>query len=227
MSMDNRSLPLGRFTVLDLTRVRAGPTCVREYTVHRAWIIGLAVSLGILQVHLAFAVVSEPAPEQVERGYVLLAQAHLEAESATRERLLTEAIAAFKAAYQSEPVAPAMQVQALLGAAQAASARAVPTTGVSVPVASHTAATRRKKSTAGAGAATRQCCCRLPPRPRLLASGHSGRRAAAGCPRAQQGVPHTGRSLRRPHTCLLHAGTARHASHMVQRRRYRGGVALC
>jgi crotonobetainyl-CoA:carnitine CoA-transferase CaiB-like acyl-CoA transferase len=30
MSMDNRSLPLGRFTVLDLTRVRAGPTCVRQ-----------------------------------------------------------------------------------------------------------------------------------------------------------------------------------------------------
>src|SRR5918911_363277 len=30
MTMDNRSLPLGRFTVLDLTRVRAGPTCVRQ-----------------------------------------------------------------------------------------------------------------------------------------------------------------------------------------------------
>ena len=30
MTMDDRSLPLGRFTVLDLTRVRAGPTCVRQ-----------------------------------------------------------------------------------------------------------------------------------------------------------------------------------------------------
>ena len=73
----------------------------------------------MFQGHFAFAVVATPAPEQVERGYALLAQAHLEAESASRERLLTEAIAAFKAAYQSEPVAPAMQVQALLGAAQA------------------------------------------------------------------------------------------------------------
>jgi len=87
--------------------------------VHRAWIVGLAAILGTLQGHLAFAVVATPAPEQVEHGYALLAQAHLEAESATRERLLTETIAVFKAAYQSEPVAPAMQVQALLGAAQA------------------------------------------------------------------------------------------------------------
>src|SRR5438093_4647303 len=30
MTMDARSLPLARFTVLDLTRVRAGPTCVRQ-----------------------------------------------------------------------------------------------------------------------------------------------------------------------------------------------------
>jgi hypothetical protein len=30
MTMDDRLLPLGRFTVLDLTRVRAGPTCVRQ-----------------------------------------------------------------------------------------------------------------------------------------------------------------------------------------------------
>lgn len=28
--MENGSLPLGRFTVLDLTRVRSGPTCVRQ-----------------------------------------------------------------------------------------------------------------------------------------------------------------------------------------------------
>jgi hypothetical protein len=87
--------------------------------VHRAWIIGLAAILGTLQGHLAFAVVATPAPEQVERGYALLAQAHLEAESAMRERLLTAAVAAFKAAYQGEPAEPAMQVQALLGAAQA------------------------------------------------------------------------------------------------------------
>jgi hypothetical protein len=87
--------------------------------VRQMWIIGLAVSLGVLQVYVAFAVVSEPAQEHVERGYVLLVQAHLEAESATRERLLTAAIAAFKAAYQSEPIDPTMQVHALLGAAQA------------------------------------------------------------------------------------------------------------
>lgn len=30
MTLENRSLPLGRFTVLDLSRVRAGPTCVRQ-----------------------------------------------------------------------------------------------------------------------------------------------------------------------------------------------------
>src|SRR5919205_568565 len=30
MTRDDRSLPLARFTVLDLTRVRAGPTCVRQ-----------------------------------------------------------------------------------------------------------------------------------------------------------------------------------------------------
>jgi hypothetical protein len=87
--------------------------------VRQGWIIGLAVSLSVLQVPLALAVVSEPAQEYAERGYVLLMQARLEAESATRERLLTAAIAAFKAAYQSEPIDPPMQVHALLGAAQA------------------------------------------------------------------------------------------------------------
>jgi hypothetical protein len=46
-------------------------------------------------------------------------QARLEAESAARERLLTGAIADFKAAYQSEPTEPTIQVHALLGAAQA------------------------------------------------------------------------------------------------------------
>ena len=85
----------------------------------QGWIIGLAVSLGVLQVHVAFAVVSGPAQEHAERGYALLAQARLETESATHERLLTEAIAAFKAAYQSEPTDPPTQVHALLGAAQA------------------------------------------------------------------------------------------------------------
>jgi hypothetical protein len=77
------------------------------------------MSLGVLQVQLALAVVSEPAQEYAEHGYMLLMQARLEAESAARERLLTEAIAAFKAAYQSEPTAPTIQVHALLGAAQA------------------------------------------------------------------------------------------------------------
>jgi len=91
----------------------------RSQAVRQGWSIGLAVSLGVLQVHLAFAVVSEPAQEYVERGYALLAQARLEAESATREPLLTAAIAAFKAAYQSEPTGPIIQVHALVGAAQA------------------------------------------------------------------------------------------------------------
>ena len=83
------------------------------------WIIGLAVSLGVLQVHFAFAVVSGPAQEHAEHGYALLVQARLETESASREHLLTGAVAAFKAAYQSEPIDPTMQVHALLGAAQA------------------------------------------------------------------------------------------------------------
>jgi len=79
----------------------------------------LAVSLSILQISLALAVVSGPAQEHAERGYALLVQARLEAESAAHERLLTGAIAAFKAAYQSEPTEPSIQVHALLGAAQA------------------------------------------------------------------------------------------------------------
>src|SRR5215510_3358620 len=91
----------------------------RSQAVRQGWIIGLAVSLGVLQVQLTLAVVSRPAQEHVERGYTLLAQARLEAESTTHERLLTAAIAAFKAAYQSEPTEPPIQVHALLGAAQA------------------------------------------------------------------------------------------------------------
>jgi hypothetical protein len=77
------------------------------------------MSVGILQVQLALAVVSGPPQEHIEHGYALLAQARLEAESAMRERLLSAAIAAFKAAYQSEPTDPTMQVHALVGAAQA------------------------------------------------------------------------------------------------------------
>src|SRR5262245_19992142 len=91
----------------------------RSQAVRLIWISGLAVSLGVLQVYVAFAVVSGPAQEHAERGYALLAQARLEAESATRERLLTGAITAFKEAYQSEPTDPPTQVHALLGAAQA------------------------------------------------------------------------------------------------------------
>jgi len=87
--------------------------------VRRVWSMRLAVSLSILQISLALAVVSGPAQEHAERGYALLVQARLEAESAAHERLLTGAIAAFKAAYQSEPTEPTIQVHALLGAAQA------------------------------------------------------------------------------------------------------------
>ena len=85
----------------------------------RMWIIGLAMSLGVIHVHLALAVVADAASEYVERGYAHIAQARVEAESATRERLLTMAIAAFKEAYQTEPPEPPIQVHALLGAAQA------------------------------------------------------------------------------------------------------------
>jgi hypothetical protein len=77
------------------------------------------MSLGILQAHLVLAVVAGSALEHVERGYVHLAQARVEANSATRERLLTAAITAFKEAYQTETAGVTMQVQALLGAAQA------------------------------------------------------------------------------------------------------------
>jgi hypothetical protein len=87
--------------------------------VWRAWIIGLVVSLGVLQIPRVFAVVSGSAHEHVQRGYALFEQARLEAESVTRERLLSAALAAFKEAYQSEPTAPTVQVHALLGAAQA------------------------------------------------------------------------------------------------------------
>jgi hypothetical protein len=90
-----------------------------SHAVLRMGIIGLAMGLGVFHVHLALAVVADAASEYVERGYTHLAQARAEAESASRERLLTMAIAAFKEAYQTEPPEPTIQVQALLGAAQA------------------------------------------------------------------------------------------------------------
>src|SRR5262249_14135923 len=89
------------------------------HAARRMWIIGLVMSLGVIHVYLALAVVSGAASEYVERGYALVAQARMEAESATRERLLQAAITAFKEAYQTEPPEPTLQVQALLGAAQA------------------------------------------------------------------------------------------------------------
>src|SRR5713101_468147 len=95
------------------------PDDAEEYAVRRVWSMGLAVSLSVLQISLALAVVSRPAQEYADRGYALLVQARLEAESSTRERLLTAATAAFKEAYQSEPTDLTMQVHALLGAAQA------------------------------------------------------------------------------------------------------------
>ena len=85
----------------------------------RGWIIGLAVGLGLGQVSLAQAVLSGSAPEHVERGYAHLTQAHGTTASAARERFLSLALAAFKAAYQAETALPTAQVQALIGAAQA------------------------------------------------------------------------------------------------------------
>src|SRR5437879_5373489 len=79
------------------------------HAVRRMWIIGLAMSIGVIHVHLALAVVADAASEYVERGYAHLAQARVEAESATHERLLTMAIAAFKEAYQTEPPEPPIQ----------------------------------------------------------------------------------------------------------------------
>jgi len=106
-----------RYAVLDLYTIL--PDDAEEYVVRRMGIIGLAMSLAAIQTHFALAVVSRPAPELVERGYTHLAQARAEADSATRERLLNAAIAAFKGAYQAEPPEPPSQAQALLGAAQA------------------------------------------------------------------------------------------------------------
>lgn len=83
----------------------------------RVWISGLAGSIGVIPVPSALAGGAGSAPEHVEREYTRLEQARLEAESATRERLLTMVLAACKEACQT--TMPTIQVQALLGAAQA------------------------------------------------------------------------------------------------------------
>jgi hypothetical protein len=87
--------------------------------VQHVWIIGLALSLGVLQASHAFAVLTEPASASVERGYSHVEHARIEADSAARERLLRAALTAFKEAYQTESADPASKVQALLGATQA------------------------------------------------------------------------------------------------------------
>ena len=71
----------------------------------------------LVHVPLALAIVSGPAPEHLERGHGRLIQARLETADVARERLLSEAIAAFKEAYQN--AGPSTQGHALLGAAQA------------------------------------------------------------------------------------------------------------
>ena len=50
---------------------------------HRAWTIGLTMSLGVLQAQLALAVVAGTAQEYVERGYGYLTQARVETDSPT------------------------------------------------------------------------------------------------------------------------------------------------
>src|SRR5512134_3448474 len=84
-------------------------------------------------------------------------------------------------------------------------ARAAPTTGISVPVASHAAAARRKKSPAGPSSPTRQCCCHLPPRPRILATSRPGPRTATRHPRTQPALSHASYGPRHPYTSYLYA----------------------
>ena len=181
----------------------------------RVWIIGLAVSIGVLQVHFALAVVSEPAQEHAERGYALLAQARLETESATRERLLTAAIAAFKEAYQSEPTDPTIQVHALLGAAQAEllvqhPRRVFPFLWQATPL------QRAEKNLQQAlflqpdNAAATFLLGLV-----ILATSRPGSRTAAGRSRTQPVLPHTSRGLGHPHTSRLYACTARQPSYIV------------
>lgn len=79
------------------------------------WIPGWAVVL--IRVSLALAIVSAPPQEHLEHGYALLTQARLATAGVARERLLNEALAAFKEAYQN--AGPSTQVHALVGAAQA------------------------------------------------------------------------------------------------------------
>ena len=81
------------------------------------WIPGWAVLMVLVRVSLALAIVSGPPQEHLERGYARLTQARLRPAGAAHERLLSEAIAAFKEAYQN--AGPAIQVHALVGVAQA------------------------------------------------------------------------------------------------------------
>lgn len=87
---------------------------------HVMSIMGLALSLGLLALPAALAVVSDSAPVYLERGYEQLAHARMEADSLRREALLASATSAFKAAYQHEAAGNTLRVQALLGVAQAA-----------------------------------------------------------------------------------------------------------
>lgn len=80
-------------------------------------ILGWAVFMVLVRVSLALAIVSGPPQEHLERGYSRVTQARLTPASAARERLLSEAIAAFKEAYQN--AGPTTQVHALVGVAQA------------------------------------------------------------------------------------------------------------
>jgi hypothetical protein len=71
----------------------------------------------LVWVSLALAIVSGPPQEHLGRGYARLTQARLATAGAARERLLSEALAAFKEAYQN--AGPSTQAHALVGAAQA------------------------------------------------------------------------------------------------------------
>lgn len=82
------------------------------------WLVCLLVCGCLLGLGggLPRAMGAEHPPELLTRGYARLAQARLETPGAQRERLLQEAIAAMKDAYQTSGAR--VQLQALLGAAQ-------------------------------------------------------------------------------------------------------------
>ena len=190
----------------------------------RAWIIALAVSLGVLQVHFALAVVSAPAQEHAEHGYALLAQARLEAESTRRERLLPRRLR------PSSSVSERAHCAYHPGACAAwrssgGAARAAPTTGVSVPMASHTAATRRKN--------LQQALFLQPDNAAatfllglILATSRPGLRTAAGRPRTQPALSHKPRAWASPYVSPLRLSGKTAQSH-CSRRGYRCGIALC